>query len=240
MMTIWNDLLYKPLFNLLVWIYNNWTDGNLGWTVIYLTVILRTTLLPLSLIDEYNRIKNEALYKEIKEIDKAYANDPVLKKQEIRNVLKQRRVQPWAKIIVLGIQALVLVLLYQVFIRGIEGHQIAQFLYPSVQNPNVMNTNFYGFELGMRYDFIWAGAVGLFLLAEIYLRYRRLKRDVKRHDLTYFIMFPLAVFAVLWLLPMVKSLFIMTSLIFSVVVGSIARLFFQEAVKKKIVKLPEK
>src|SRR3989344_3184026 len=222
MITIWNDFLYTPLFNLLIWIYNGWADGNLGWSVIYLTVILRTVLLPFSLINEYNKTKNEALYREIKEIEKVYQNDDILKKQEIRQAMKKRRVQPWAKAVVLGIKALVLVLLYQ-----------------SIAWPGVINTNFYGFELGMTHDIIWSGIVGIFLLVEIYINLRRFKGGIERKDLTYFILFPTFIFILLWIIPMVKSLFILTSLIFSVVVGNIARLFFQEIVKRNLVKLPK-
>ncbi len=238
MLTIWNEFLYKPLFNLLIWIYNNWTAGDLGWAVVYLTIILRVALLPFFLINEFNRLKNEELYKEIKDIDKVYQNDQVLKKQEIRRVLKQRRVQPWAKVVVLGIQALVLVLLYQVFLRGITGEKILKILYNSVEFPGVINTYFYGFDLGMRHDFIWAGAVGVFLLVEIYLKFRRLKGGVQKRDLAYFIFFPLAVFIMLWLLPMVKSLFILTSFIFSVVAGKIAKLFFHGKTKNKLAETP--
>jgi len=239
MLTIWNDLLYQPMFNLLIWIYNNWTDSNFGWAVVYLTIILRTALLPFSLVNEYNRVKNEELYKEIKEIDKVYQNDQVIKKQEIRKVLKRRRVKPWAKAVVLGIQGLVLVLLYQVFLQGITGEKILKILYQSIDFPGVINTNFYGFELGMKHDFIWSGAVGLFLLISIYLKLRRLKGGVQRTDLTYFILFPLSVFLALWLLPMVKALFILASLIFSVITGRIATMFFQEAVKRKKIKPAE-
>ncbi|OGH81195.1 MAG: hypothetical protein A3F93_04010 [Candidatus Magasanikbacteria bacterium RIFCSPLOWO2_12_FULL_34_7] len=239
MITIWNDFLYTPLFNLLIWIYNGWEDGNLGWSVIYLTVILRTVLLPFSLINEYNKTKNEALYREIKEIEKVYQNDDILKKQEIRQAMKKRRVQPWAKAVVLGIQALVLVLLYQVFIGGLKGDKIIETLYPSIAWPGVINTNFYGFELGMTHDIIWSGIVGIFLLVEIYINLRRFKGGIERKDLTYFILFPTFIFILLWIIPMVKSLFILTSLIFSVVVGNIARLFFQEIVKRNLVKLPK-
>jgi YidC/Oxa1 family membrane protein insertase len=239
MITIWNDFLYQPLFNALIWIYNNWADGNLGWAVVYLTIILRVVLLPFSLVNEYNRIKNEELYREIQELDKVYQNDQVIRKQEIRKVLKKRRVQPWAKVTVLGIQALVLVLLYQVFLRGITGEKILKILYSTVDFPGVINTNFYGFDLGMRHDFIWAGVVALFIFVGIYLKLRRLRGRVQRTDLTYFVLFPLAVFTVLWILPMVKALFILTSLIFSVIVGRIANLFFQEAIKRKIVKIPK-
>lgn len=239
MLTIWNDFLYTPLFNLLIWIYNGWAGGSLGWAIVYLTVILRTFLLPFSLIDEYNKIKNEALYMEIKEIEKVYQNDDVLKKQEIRKAMKNRRVQPWAKVVVLGIQALVLVLLYQVFIDGITGEKLIQVLYPSVAWPGVMNTNFYGFDLGMKHDLIWSSAVGIFLLVEIYRNLKRFKGKLEKKDLTYFILFPFSVAFILWILPMVKALFILTSLVFSVIVGNIARLFFQAAVKRKLVNLPK-
>lgn len=240
MIYIWNHYLYTPIFNLLIWIYNGWAGGNLGWAIVYLTIILRVVLLPFTLVNEYNRLKNEALYKEIKEIERAYQNDDVLKKQEIRKVMKKRRVQPWAKVVVLGIQALVLVLLYQVFISGLRGDQIIEVLYSSVAWPGAINTQFYGFNLGSRHDFVWAGIVAVFLLTEIYLTFKRFKGGLEKKDLTYFIFFPLAVFIALWALPMVKSLFILTSLIFSVIVGNISRLFFQEIVKRKLIKLPKK
>lgn len=239
MITIWNDFLYTPLFNLLIWIYNGWAGESLGWAIVYLTVILRTVLLPFSLINEYNKLKNEALYMEIKEIEKVYQNDEIIRKQEIRKAMKKRRVQPWAKVVVLGIQAVVLVLLYQVFIDGLTGEKIMHVLYPSVQWPGVMNTYFYGFDLGATHDLFWSGAVGLFLLGSIYRNFRRFKGGVEKRDLTYFILFPFSVFLVLWILPMVKALFIFTSLLFSAIVGNIARLFFQEAVKRKLVKLPK-
>lgn len=238
MFYIWNHFLYEPLFNLLIWIYNNWTGGNMGWAVVYLTVILRFALLPFTVINEYNKIKNEGLYHEIQEVNSVYQNDDVLRKQEIRKLLKKRRVQPWAKVLVLGIQALVLVLLYQVFLRGITGEKILGILYSSIDFPGVINTNFYGFDLGMRHDFIWSGIVALFLLGEIYLKFRRLKGGLHKKDLTYFILFPLSVFIILWILPMVKALFIFTSLIFSVIVGRIMRMFFAEALKRKVLKVP--
>ena len=68
--TIWNDFLYQPVFNLLIWIYNNWTDANLGWAVVYLTVILRLALLPFSIVTEKNKAKNVDLDKEIDGLQK--------------------------------------------------------------------------------------------------------------------------------------------------------------------------
>ena len=227
LINLWNDWLYQPLFNLLIWIYNNWTDMNFGWAVVYLTVMLRVALLPFTLVDERNRVRNAELLVDVARINKEYQSDPIARKEEIRRVLKKRRVQPWAKIIVLGIQVLVLVLLYQVFLRGITGEKILKILYPIVEFPGAINLNFYGFDLGRRHDLLWPGLVGFWLLLEIYFDYRKKKNlGVAKTDLTFFILFPTFVFAVLWYLPMVKSLFILTSMAFSFLVALISKLLF--------------
>ena len=126
---IWHDYFYQPLFNVLIWIYNNWADQNLGWAVVYLTIILRLILLPFTLVTEKNRRSEEELVGEAKRIDKEFHNDNLLKKEEMRRILKQKKVRPWSKLVSLGVQVLVLVLLYQVFLRGITGDKILKILY---------------------------------------------------------------------------------------------------------------
>lgn len=227
MMHIWNSFLYQPVFNALIWIYNNWTDHNFGWAVVYLTLLLRICLLPFTLVSEHAEQLNDDISKDVARIDKEYHNDHILKKQEIRRLLKKRRVSPWSKAIVLGMQGIVLILLYQVFLRGITGEKVLQILYPSIDFPGSINTIFYGFDLGMKHDSLWAGIVMVWLMAEIYMGLRRSKGSVSTSDLAYFVLFPLFIFFALWLLPMVKSLFVLTSIIFSVVVHQFSKLFFK-------------
>lgn len=210
---IWNNFLYIPLFNSLIWLYNNWGKENLGYAVIILTVALRVVLLPLSVVSERNKFRYRLLDQELAETQKAYKDDRVLLKEQVRGLLKKYKVKPWAKTLVLGIQALVLVLLYQVFIHGITYSKL-NVLYPFVIRPEVINTKFYGFELGLR-DARWAGLVGLVLFLEIYLDQRRRKAKVSRNEQIYAIFFPVMSFLILYALPMVKSVFILTSLAFS-------------------------
>ncbi|MBU2542814.1 YidC/Oxa1 family membrane protein insertase, partial [Patescibacteria group bacterium] len=214
-------------FNLLIWIYSNWTNENLGWAVVYLTIILRVVLLPFTLVTEKGRAKSHDIGEEITQINKDFSNDPQLKKEETRKFLRKKKVSPWSKTVVLGIQGLVLVLLYQVFLRGITGEKILKILYSWIDFPGKINTTFYGFELGSTHDIIWPGIVGIFLLIEIYLGYRKQKLGLTKADLAYFILFPLFCFAALWILPMVKSLFILTSLVFSVIIHQFSRVIFK-------------
>ncbi|MBU0661096.1 YidC/Oxa1 family membrane protein insertase [Patescibacteria group bacterium] len=230
---IWNDLLYRPVFNGLIWIYNNWTNNSLGWAIVYLAVLSRVVLLPFTMVNEKAKADNLELQKELNRINREFAKDPVLKKEEVRKVLKKRKVRPWAKAIVLGIQALVLVLLYQVFLQGITGEKILRVLYPFIEFPGKMNTVFYGFDLGMVHSVFWAGLVAAILMFEIYMELRKQKEGSGSSDLMYFILFPIAVFATLYILPMVKALFILTSIIFSFIVHQFSKIIFTPSKKEK-------
>lgn len=230
-LTFWNDSLYQPVFNLLIWIYNNWTDQNFGWAIVYLTIMLRVVLLPFTIVTEQGKVKNEELYQEVQRIDKEFNRDVILKKQEIRKVLRKRRVYPWAKFISLGIQGLVFILLYQVFLRGITGDKIMKILYTGIDFPGKINTIFYGFDLAKRYDILWPGMVAVWLAVEIYVMMRG--KAANSSDLLYFVAFPGFIFLILWWLPMVKSLFVLSSLIFSFIIHQIMKVILGGIGKKK-------
>ncbi|MBU1180206.1 YidC/Oxa1 family membrane protein insertase [Patescibacteria group bacterium] len=221
---IWNEYLFRPIFNILIYFYNEVTAQNLGLAVIYLTVLLRLTLLPFSVISVWKEGFHKKLSKQISKIALAHKNDPVLQNQEIREFFKKYRVNPWSKAIVLGVQALTLVLLYQVFLGGIRGTKM-DFLYEWVERPDFVNTMFLGFDIGER-NLIWPLAVALLLFIETSWEQRKKKEFLLNSDIVYKYFFPLAVFGFLYLLPMVKSLFLLTSLIFSaIVVGGVRSLF---------------
>ena len=223
----WQTFLYQPLFNVLIWIYANLTDQNLGWAIVYLTILLRLVLLPLTIKSERNKSKNTLVAKEIIQLDKDFAKDHVLKKEEIRKVLKKHKISPWSKAVVLGIQGLVLVLLYQVFLRGITGKKIVEILYPFIEFPGQINTYFYGTALGDPYNIYWSGVVMAVLMIEIYFDFRKRKSGLAKSDLTYFFLFPGFVFLFLYILPVVKALFILTSILVSIVIHNISKVFLK-------------
>ncbi|MBT4942055.1 MAG: hypothetical protein HON29_03355 [Candidatus Magasanikbacteria bacterium] len=223
----WQTFLYQPLFNVLIWIYANLTDQNLGWAIVYLTILLRLVLLPFTIKSERNKSKNTLVAKEIIQLDKDFAKDHVLKKEEIRKVLKKHKISPWSKAVVLGIQGLVLVLLYQVFLRGITGKKIVEILYPFIEFPGQINTDFYGTALGDPYNIYWSGLVMAVLMIEIYFDFRKRKSGLAKSDLTYFFLFPGFVFLFLYILPVVKALFILTSILVSIVIHNISKVFLK-------------
>lgn len=220
----WNEYLYRPVFNVLIYFYNEIANQNMGLAVIYLTILLRIVLLPFSVISIWKQAFYAKLSTDINKIAESFRNDPILQKQEIREYLKTHRVNPWSKAIVLGVQAITLVLLYQVFLGGIRGEKF-HVLYSSIERPDFVNTKFLGFDLGA-HSLVWAAVVAVMLFLEITWVQRARHHVIMNSDIVYRYMFPLFVFVTLYILPMAKSLFILTSLVFSfIVVGGIEALF---------------
>ena len=194
------------------------TAQNLGWAVVCLTLFIRLAILPFSIIGEKNALKNENLEKEIEDIAKSYRHDPILQKEEIRKILKKKKVSAWATVVVIVMQALVFLLLYQVFVRGVTGEKMLFYLYDWNDFPGTINIYFYGFDLSQRHEIIWPLLVALLLAFEIYIDFSKKKKVLDLHDLFFFILYPASIFLFLWWLPMVKSLFFFTTISFSIIV----------------------
>ena len=227
---IWEQYLYIPLFNFLVWLYLNYSWYNLGIAVIILTVILRIVLLPFTILTERAKIISQKLRQQINEIEKDFASDPVKRKIIIRQLLKNKKIRPWAKAVVLGIQALVLVLLYRVFLGGINTEEKLHLLCPSIPRPDFINTKFLWFDIGQR-NLTAAAIVAGFLFAQIIINFQSRRRQLSKKEQLYSLFFPISVFIILAILPSVKSIFILTSLVISSIISMVA-IFIKISLKK--------
>jgi membrane protein insertase Oxa1/YidC/SpoIIIJ len=170
--------------------------------------------LPFTFISERDAERQRKIEEETAAAVSIYRNDPVAQKEEFRKLMKKHHVSPWAKTLTLVLQAIIFVLLYQVFIHGISGEKILKTLYPFVDYPGRLNVVFLGFDIGKAHDLVWPTFAALYLLTSILLRGVKDKRNLKS-EIYYIIFFPLFTWAILWFLPMVKALFILTTMIFS-------------------------
>lgn len=221
----WFSFLYQPLLNALVWIYSNLAGQNMGWAVIILTVFLRLALLPLSIIAQRDGSRQKKIEQEAQKAAESFKNDRVAQKEEYRRIMRANRISPWAKVTVLGIQLLVLVLLYQVFISGIFGERLVKVLYGNIGFPGAINNLFFGHNIGLSHDTLWAGICGIYLFVSILLE-KFTDKNWEKSEAIFLVLFPLFVFIALWILPMAKSLFILTSMVFSDILAFIGWIIF--------------
>ncbi|MEK7545891.1 MAG: YidC/Oxa1 family membrane protein insertase [Patescibacteria group bacterium] len=206
MQDLWREAIVHPMLETLLFLYRTLAFGNLGVAVIELTVLLRLALMPLTILAERSSARYERLSEEVAAIQGQYKNDPVLANEQIRELLKRRKINPWAKATVLLVQLAVLLALYQVFTRG-------------ALTPDIDPT-FFGFGLSAR-NVWWALAVGVVLYLEISHEQRQVEHLLGKQDAIYRYAFPLFSVVVLSLLPMVKALFVLTSMAFSFTVSAI-------------------
>jgi len=221
----WHDFLYTPLINFLFFLYAGPAFGSLGVAIIELTVALRLALLPFTILDERNRFRYEKLNGKIEAIERDFKNDHVRSAERVRELLKEHRVSYWSKVLVLGVQALVLVLLYQVFIGGLRFTN-AEVLYSWVPTPSTLDTHFFGQDLAER-DYVWPGIVAAVLFFQIHLAQKRRPHLIRRSDVAYQLLFPAFSFLVLALLPTVKSLFVLTSMVFGLAIHFIRTVVYK-------------
>lgn len=234
---IWHDYLFAPLLNFLFWLYNGPAYENLGLAVVYMTVGLRVVLIPFSIISEKNNYKFERVLPEIAEINRFFKDDSIARKEQIRRIFKAYRIRPWASSVLLLIQLLALILLYQVFVGGTTGKLTA--LYPSVTHPDIINTQFIFFDIAER-NYYLAGLVALLVFWQVRRQQAKRRATLEKGDIIFRYMFPIGTFTVLALLPSVKAVFILTAMVFSFIIHLLRPLFTSNKTNGKIAVKPTK
>jgi YidC/Oxa1 family membrane protein insertase len=213
----WNHYLFEPVFNILIWLYANLAGQNFALAVIELTIGLRIILLPLSVISEKGKEKRYKLEKEVASVAKDPLIDPIKKQEVIRDLMRKYKVSPWAEMLSMFALALLFLLLYQIFVGGLRPEKMAH-LYSWNFHPDYVNTKFLWFDVSQKYWYL-ALMPALLLFGEITYEQKKLPHLVTRSDVMYRYLFPFATFILLWLLPAVKSVFILTTMLFTLMLN---------------------
>lgn len=222
---LWQTFLYEPVLNVLIWLYNNIAGQNLGLALIELTIALRFALLPFTIVSMRATSRYNHLRKKIHDLETSHKDDPVLRKESLRRLLAEHHISPWAKAIVLGIQFLVLIVLYGVFVTAVATNDYSGLYFWNI-TPDFLNTKFFGLDLSTR-SLLWSGVIGIFLYIDLWFSQRKQRDTVTNRDVFYRVAFPLMVFVLLYLLPTAKSVFVLTSMLFTVIIEVIHWIFFR-------------
>ena len=134
-----NLILYQPLFNALILLYQYLPGQDLGVAVIVLTVLIRLLLYPLMAQSIKSQRALTELQPKIKEIQEKFKNDKEKQAREIMGLYKQEKINPLGGCLPLLLQMPILIALFWVFMSfkdGLDPDQLA-FLYSFVALPNI-------------------------------------------------------------------------------------------------------
>ena len=111
MSALWNNLFYEPIYNLLIFIVNNITFGDVGFAVILVTLVVKLILSPLTLKSTKNQVLMKKMEPELNQIKKDFPNkeDQAKKTMEL---YKKYKTNPMSGCLVVLLQMPIIFALY--------------------------------------------------------------------------------------------------------------------------------
>ena len=143
---IFNEIIYLPLYNLLVFIYNILPFHDFGLAIIAVTLLIKFALVPLSKKQIESQKKMQELQPKIKELQKKYKNDKEKQSKALMELYKEHKTNPFSGCLPMVVQLVFLIAIYRVFFNisnaGLTVNSAS--LYHFVQNPGQINRMFFG------------------------------------------------------------------------------------------------
>ncbi|MCX6722083.1 MAG: YidC/Oxa1 family membrane protein insertase [Candidatus Staskawiczbacteria bacterium] len=134
-------ILYRPLFNFLVVLYNYIPGHDFGVAIIFLTIIIRFLLYPTSVKAVVSQKGLQKLQPQILELQRKYKNDKEKQAKEILDLYKKEKINPFSGLLLALIQVPILIALYRVFWSGLDPKELVS-LYSFVVSPGHINPLF--------------------------------------------------------------------------------------------------
>lgn len=215
-LNFYNLLLYQPIYNVVIALYNHSPGPNLGWAIVMLALIVRLLLLPFTLKGYYTDKLLEESAPKVRAIEEELHLSSREKREKITAIIKEKGINPLAEIYSLFGQILFLAVLYQVVQQGITPSGYDQ-LYSFIATPeNNIDTIFFRIDIAHP-NFIYSLIAGVMLFVEQIWEYESKKNipEATFSERWYPLLLPIFTFILLMLLPATKAIFLITSILFS-------------------------
>ncbi len=146
MSSIFHTIVYDPLYNVLIGLYDTISFGDFGIAIILTTIFLKFFLIPLSKKQIESQKSLQELQPKIKELQTQYKEDKEKQARELMALYKREKVNPFGGCLPLIIQLIFFIAIYRVLI-DISGNDFSvsgELLYSFVSNPGRVETSFLG------------------------------------------------------------------------------------------------
>jgi YidC/Oxa1 family membrane protein insertase len=146
MFQIFYPTIYQPLYNILVFLYNNLAFHDFGIAIIIITLFLKVVLMPLSKKQIESQKKMQDLQPKIKELQNKYKNDKERQSKELMKFYKENKTNPFGGCLPMIVQLIFLIAIYRIFFNvSSNGLRVQEgVLYSFISNPGQINNMFIG------------------------------------------------------------------------------------------------
>jgi len=144
MMWLYNEILFRPILNLLIWLYVTLPGADLGIAIIVLTIIIKLILYPFTVAQIKQQRALQSMQPKIAEIRNRLKGDKEAQAKELMELYRKDKVNPAASCLPLVIQLPVFIALYQALGVGLKSQALTA-LYSFVPNPGTVHAMLFGF-----------------------------------------------------------------------------------------------
>ncbi|QQS61790.1 MAG: membrane protein insertase YidC [Candidatus Moraniibacteriota bacterium] len=146
MNSIFHTLVYDPLYNILIGLYDTVSFEDFGIAIILTTILLKIVLIPLSKKQIESQKGLQEIQPKIKALQKKYKEDKEKQARELMALYKKEGVNPLGGCLPLIIQLIFFIAIYRVLINiSGAGFLVDEtLLYSIVPNPGKVDTLFLG------------------------------------------------------------------------------------------------
>lgn len=138
---MYNQFIFKPLYNGLVGIMNIIPGIDLGVAVIIFTCVIRFILFPLSKSALITQVKMKSVEPEANKLRAQYANNKQEQALKIMELYREKKIKPFSSVLLLFVQLPILFALISVFYKVIPSVN-PEFLYSFINIPHISPTLF--------------------------------------------------------------------------------------------------
>lgn len=143
---LFNEIIYKPIYNLLIFTYSVVPLHDFGVAIILVTIFIKLLLIPLSKKQIESQKKMQELQPKIKELQTKHKNDKEKQSRALMELYKEKKTNPFSGCLPMIVQLIFLIAIYRVLFNiSNAGLKVdTADLYSFVPNPGQIHHMFLG------------------------------------------------------------------------------------------------
>lgn len=145
MIQLYHTIFYEPIFNLLVFLYNVIPGQSIAMAIVFLTVIVKALLWPLSAQMLKSQKAMQTLQPKIEALKQKHGKDKEALARDTMKLYKEEKVNPLSSCLPLLVQIPFFFAIFQAFRQGLASDGFEAVLYPFITNPGHIVTLMWGF-----------------------------------------------------------------------------------------------
>lgn len=184
LISLWDEVLFRPIYNLLIWLTSWLPNHDLGLAIILLTLLVRLVLFFPTYTSFKQQKSMQQLQPKINAVKEKYGHDQKKQAEEIMNLYKEHGVHPCGSCLPMLVQLPFLYAMLAVLQNGLNP-EYTHFLYAPLANFDINTINPYFLWLNLTTkDSLYILPIITGATQFITMKLTQVKQQQKVHDIT--------------------------------------------------------